>query len=100
MSTPSAPQPYSGAAPKRTNSMAVTSICLAGGGFLASFLIGILCLVALAGGILGFIALNKIKTTGEAGRGLAIAGIVVGLAGFVIGGILYALSLVVTFSMM
>ncbi|OBI88285.1 hypothetical protein A9X01_15570 [Mycobacterium asiaticum] len=33
---------------------------------------------ALAGPIFGIIALNQIKNTGESGRGLAIAGIVVG----------------------
>jgi peptidyl-prolyl cis-trans isomerase B (cyclophilin B) len=33
--------------------------------------------------ILGFIALNQIKKTGEQGRGLAIAGIIIGAIGFI-----------------
>ncbi|MDJ0334196.1 MAG: DUF4190 domain-containing protein [Rhodoglobus sp.] len=63
-------QPYNAqpAGPK-TNVLAIIALI---GGFV----------VPLAGIIVGFIALNQIKTTGEAGRGLAIGGIVVG---FVVG---------------
>lgn len=42
--------------------------------FVSSFLIGV------SGVILGIIALNQIKTTGERGRGLAIAALIVGCA--------------------
>ncbi len=67
---PEPQQPYSAqpAGPK-TNVLAIIALI---GGFV----------IPLAGIIVGFIALNQIKTTGEAGRGLAIAGIVVG---FVVG---------------
>ena len=67
---PQAQQPYSAqpAGPK-TNVLAIIALI---GGFV----------IPLAGIIVGFIALNQIKTTGEAGRGLAIGGIVVG---FVVG---------------
>lgn len=48
-------------------------------GFIASFF------VSVVGIVLGFIALSQIKRTGEKGRGLAIAAIVIGFAAFVIG---------------
>jgi Domain of unknown function (DUF4190) len=56
-----------GSAPVRTNALGIAA-------FVSSFLIGV------TGVILGFIALNQIKTTGERGRGLAIAALVVGCA--------------------
>ncbi len=67
---PQAQQPYNAqpAGPK-TNVLAIIALI---GGFV----------IPLAGIIVGFIALNQIKTTGEAGRGLAIGGIIVG---FVVG---------------
>jgi peptidyl-prolyl cis-trans isomerase B (cyclophilin B) len=34
--------------------------------------------VSILGIILGFVALNQIKTSGEQGRGLALAGIIIG----------------------
>ena len=45
--------------------------------------------VSLAAIICGHIALNQIKKTGEKGRGLAIAGLVLGYAGLVIGAIVF-----------
>ena len=63
-------QPYTPqAAGPKTNVLAIIALI---GGFV----------IPLAGIIVGFIALSQIKTTGEAGRGLAIGGIVVG---FVVG---------------
>ncbi|MET3175964.1 UNVERIFIED_ORG: hypothetical protein ABIB52_003837 [Arthrobacter sp. UYCu721] len=72
MSTPQyqAPPPQhpgDGSAPVRTNPLAIAA-------FVSSFFIG------ATGVILGFIALNQIRTTGERGRGLAIAALVVGSA--------------------
>ncbi|MBG6055592.1 peptidyl-prolyl cis-trans isomerase B (cyclophilin B) [Salinibacterium sp. CAN_S4] len=69
-STPQPQQPY-GAQPAgpKTNVLAIIALI---GGFV----------IPLAGIIVGFIALNQIKTSGEGGRGLAIGGIVVG---FVVG---------------
>ncbi|WP_348787839.1 DUF4190 domain-containing protein [Leifsonia sp. NPDC080035] len=41
--------------------------------------------VSIVGVILGFVALSQIKKTGEQGRGLAIAAIIIGFAEIVIG---------------
>lgn len=41
--------------------------------------------INLLGIILGHIALNQIKTTGEGGRGLALAAVIIGYASVVIG---------------
>ena len=62
MSTPQFQPPYQGyaPAPAKTNSLAIAAL-------VSSFFISLL------GVILGHIALNQIKTTGEGGRGLAIA---------------------------
>jgi hypothetical protein len=47
--------------------------------------IGWLCIIGpLLGLIFGFLALNQIKQTGQRGRGLAIAGIVIGAVLFAI----------------
>ncbi|WP_167467910.1 DUF4190 domain-containing protein [Arthrobacter oryzae] len=66
----SAPQ-YPGYAPApaaaKTNGLAIAAL-------VSSFFISLL------GIILGHIALNQIKTTGESGRGLAIAALVIGYA--------------------
>lgn len=78
------PTPYAaagapaGGAPK-TNTLAIIALI---GGFV----------IPLVGIIVGFIALNQIKTTGEGGRGLAIGGIIVG---FVVGTLIL---LVIAFS--
>lgn len=58
-----APQPYPVSAP--TNTMAI--VALVGSFFIP--LVGIIC---------GHISLNQIKKTGEQGKGLAIAGLVIG----------------------
>jgi uncharacterized protein YacL len=74
-------QPHSGYAPapsNRTNGLAIASL-------ITSFFISIV------GIILGHIALGQIKRTGENGRGLAIAGLVIGYLGLV-AGILVAIS--------
>ncbi|WP_247048788.1 DUF4190 domain-containing protein [Arthrobacter rhizosphaerae] len=41
--------------------------------------------ISLLGIILGHIALNQIKTTGEGGRGLALAAVIIGYVSVVIG---------------
>lgn len=41
--------------------------------------------ISIVGIILGHIALNQIKRTGEGGRGLAIAGLVIGYLGLLAG---------------
>lgn len=66
---PAAPQPYQPypAQKSGTNVLAIVSLI---GAFV----------FALAGVICGHIALSQIKRTGESGRGLAIAGLVIGYA--------------------
>lgn len=54
-------------------------------GSLVASAIGLVCGIgSILGVVLGFIALNQIKNTGQAGRGLAVAGIAVGAVSFVI----------------
>ena len=56
---------------QKTNVLAVTSLVLS--------LLGLLFWpLAVAGAILGVVALNQIKSTGEAGHGMAVAGTAVG----------------------
>ena len=77
---PTPPPEYGtyGAAPTGTNPLAI--------GSLAASAIGLLCGIgSIIGIVLGFVALNQIKKTGQAGHGLAVAGIAVGIASFVIG---------------
>ena len=53
---------------------------------LVSSLLGWLCGIGpILGLIFGFIALNQIKKTGEGGRGLALAGIIIGALAIVFG---------------
>lgn len=68
-----APTPYSSAptGPK-TNTLAIVSLVLA-------------FFISLGAVITGHIALGQIKKTGENGRGLAIAGLVLGYIGLVVG---------------
>jgi len=58
--------------PNKTNVLAIISL-------VSSFFISIV------GIVLGHIALSQIKRTGEGGRGLAIAGLVIGYIGLVLG---------------
>ncbi|WP_245835829.1 DUF4190 domain-containing protein [Mycobacterium rhizamassiliense] len=61
-----------------TNTLAIAS--------LVSSLLGWLCGIGpILGLIFGFIALNQIKKTGEGGRGLALAGIIIGAIAIVLG---------------
>ena len=62
-------------APARTNPLAIAALICGIGQILLGLLAGI------PGIILGFIALNQIKAKGEGGRGMAIAGIVLGFVG-------------------
>lgn len=71
----SAPYGYSQPAADRYNVLAVVSLVSA-------------FFVSLAAVITGHIALSQIKKTGEKGRGLAIAGLVLGYAGMIFGLIL------------
>jgi hypothetical protein len=75
---------YAGGYPQQsqTNTLALWS--------LVASLIGILCSIGSFVGIaLGIVALNQIKETRQGGRGLAVAGIVVGVVSLVISAIWY-----------
>lgn len=78
-----APQSYGApaAGPDKYNVLAIVSLVTA---------VLFLQLVAI---ITGHIALSQIKKTGEKGRGLAIAGLIVGYAGIAIGIIVAAISI-------
>ncbi|WP_234812329.1 DUF4190 domain-containing protein [Mycolicibacter longobardus] len=71
---------------QKTNVLAVTSLILA--------LLGLVFWpLALAGTILGVIALNQIKSTGEAGHGIAVAGTAIGGAAVMLSFILAMIAL-------
>jgi hypothetical protein len=77
-----------------TNGMAIASLVLAVSGFAMCGVTG------LVGAILGMSARKRIRETGEAGDGLALAGIIVGWATFALAiaiGVLYTGLLVVVF---
>ena len=60
-----APYPFAPPAPPRTNVLAIIS-------FVAAFVVPIAAIV------LGHISMSQLRTSGEQGRGLAIAGLVLG----------------------
>lgn len=69
-----------GAPGQKVNSMAIGSLVASVIG-VVPFLCGI---ASIVGVVLGIIALNQIKTSGEGGRGMAIAGIAIGAVTFLI----------------
>lgn len=78
---PAAPQAPYQPEPK-TNTLAIV-------GFVLSFLLNIV------GAIISLVALSQIKKSGEKGRGLAIAGAIIGFIGFVLSIIWFVLTFVV-----
>jgi hypothetical protein len=73
--------PYAGgygASQPRTNGMAIGSLVASIVGVPLTFLCYTGALGAIVGIVLGFIAINQIKQSGEEGRGFAIAGIIIG----------------------
>lgn len=82
--TPPSPQPQYGAyqpAQPGYNTMSIVAFILA-------------FFLSVVGIILGFVALSQIKRTGEQGRGLAIAAIVIGFAEIVLGIIFFIIFVV------
>ncbi|MCU1482368.1 MAG: hypothetical protein JWQ19_3154 [Subtercola sp.] len=74
------PAPYgatAGPVAPRTNVLAIVSLVVSIVGF------------TIIGIILGFVALSQIKRTGEGGRGLALAGIIIGFVELVLGIVLF-----------
>jgi hypothetical protein len=83
---PAAPVYQPAAAGPRTNVLAIIALIL-----------GIV--IPIGGIICGPIALGQIKRTGEAGRGLALAGLIIGIAFTVIGLIFWIIYFVVIASL-
>ncbi|WP_200847132.1 DUF4190 domain-containing protein, partial [Microbacterium sp. 18062] len=84
-------------APPKTNALAIVSLVSSLVAFVFLPLIG-----SLAGIITGHISLRQLKTSGENGRGLALAGTIVGWAGLalaIIGGVLLVVWFVWIFSL-
>ncbi len=74
------PQP-SGSASGRTNPLAVAALVCGIGQFLLGLLIVGNILLAIPAVALGVIGIRQIRSRGERGRGMAIAGIVLGVLG-------------------
>lgn len=71
-----AAQGYGYGAPTKTNTLAIVSLVASLASFIIVPLIG-----SVVGVITGHMALNQLKTSGEEGRGLALAGTIVGWVG-------------------
>ncbi|RKE63457.1 MULTISPECIES: DUF4190 domain-containing protein [Microbacterium] len=80
---------YGGYQPQKTNALAIVSMIASIVGF-----IWILPIIgSIAGVIMGHISLSQIKRTNENGRGMALAGLIVGYAGLalaIVGVIVFA----------
>ena|SRR5579885_375730 len=79
------------------NMMALISVICGGVSFLVCCMYGIGVVPAAVGMVLGFLGMKKVQTSGEKGRELAIAGIVVGGVGILtnIGYLIWVIFLVV-----
>lgn len=89
------PAGYAPVAPARTNPLAIAALATACGGVI------IWILAPIAGAIMGHIALRQIKRTGENGRGMALAGVLVGwiLGGLqLIGVVAYVIFIIIAFA--
>jgi hypothetical protein len=85
------PAPAYGQPPAaKTNTLAIISLIASIAGIVILWGIG-----SIAGVICGHISLSQIKKTGEQGRGMAIAGLIVGYAGIVLAiiGVIVAIAL-------
>jgi hypothetical protein len=96
---PQQPAPYGYAAPAypyaaapKTNALAITSLVAAIAGFvILPFIASIVAVIT------GHISLRQLRTSGEGGRGMALAGTIVGWVG-VAGGILFIILMIVLWS--
>ncbi len=77
---PVMPYGYGGYAPPKTNGLAIASLVLS----IVGFIWFLPLLGSLGGVILGHISLGQIKRTGDQGRGMALAGVIVGWVGLAI----------------
>jgi hypothetical protein len=80
--------PYRPVRPHGTNGKAIGALVASVAGVL-----GCACLIpSLVGIVLGFIAMSETKRTGQAGHGLAVAAVVVGILTLVLGGVVLVVS--------
>jgi Domain of unknown function (DUF4190) len=80
-----APYGYGYTPPTSTSNLAIASMVTSIAGAVTLFCWGIGAIAALVGAILGHVALRKLRTSGQRGRGFALAGVIVGWIGFVLG---------------
>lgn len=69
-----------GAPQEKTNVLAIVALCLGIANYVFLFFIG-----AIGAIITGHMALGQIKRTGEKGRGMALAGLILGYVGIALG---------------
>jgi hypothetical protein len=81
--------PFQPSAGARTNPLAIAALCCAIGQVIAGPFAGIPAIV------LGAMSLKQIRLSGEAGRGLAITGLVLGIVGTILAVLLVVLVLVI-----
>ncbi|GAA5192980.1 hypothetical protein GCM10023322_53760 [Rugosimonospora acidiphila] len=79
---PGYPMPGAGA---RNNGLAIASLCVSLGGLVFLVCYGGGGLLGIVGAILGHVAKSQIKQRGEAGRGMALAGIIIGWVSVALG---------------
>ncbi|MFI5510793.1 DUF4190 domain-containing protein [Mycobacterium sp. NPDC051804] len=78
---PASPYAAYGPPTEKTNAMAI--------GSLVASIVGFCCGIgAIVGIVLGIVAMNQIKTSGEKGQALAIAGIAVGVVAIILNGLI------------
>ena len=65
----------------KTNGLAIAGFCVS----IASLFIDFICIVAVIGLVLSCVARSQINQTGASGKGLATAGIVLGIISIVVG---------------
>ncbi len=75
---------------RRTNTMAVTSLVLGIAQLVGWIIILPGLLAAILAVVLGFVSMRQISRSGEAGKGLAIAGVILGFLGVLVFVILIA----------
>ncbi|KAA9147846.1 DUF4190 domain-containing protein [Microbacterium lushaniae] len=93
-----APQGYGAPAypQRRTNGLAVASLVCSIVGIVFSFTI-VLGLASVAGVIMGHLSLKRLKTSGEAGYGMAMAGTIIGWAGVALTALVFVMLVVLPF---
>lgn len=80
---------------RRTNTMAVTALVLGFAQFIGWILLLPGLLAAILAIVLGFVSMKQMRRSGEAGRGMAITGVILGFLGILIVAILAAVGVAV-----